>query len=72
MKIAIAITVLTLTGCANSPFSLAKLYDSNDPCQRTELIKTGEYPSWCGGGGTKYITADYRTGKYLTVTKAQK
>jgi hypothetical protein len=72
MKLTAITLLLLLTGCANSPYSLAKLYDSNDPCQRTELIKTGQYPSFCGGGSTKYITADYRTGKYLTVTKAQK
>lgn len=73
MKILAITLVLLLTGCAQPPKLLAYLYDSNDPCQRTELIKTGQYPSWCGGGsGTKYVTRDYHTGNYLTTTKAQK
>lgn len=69
----IAITILfALTGCANSPISLAKMYDSNDPCQKTELIKTGQYPSFCGGGGTTYLTRHYNSNTYQYVTKVQK
>lgn len=64
--------VLSLTGCATPPQWLADMYDSNDPCQRTELIAKGTYPSYCGGGSSKYVTRDYTTGRYLTTTKVQK
>jgi hypothetical protein len=73
MKTILVVLALTLTGCASPPRFLAAMYDNNDPCQRVELIKTGQYPSFCGrGSGTSYVTRDYKTGNYLTVTKAQK
>lgn len=73
MKFILMAVILTLTGCAKPPGFLAAMYDNNDPCQRTELLKTGEYPSWCGAGsGTRYVTRDWTTGRYLTTTKAQK
>lgn len=72
MKTLLVILALALTGCAQPPKFLAAMYDNNDPCQQTHLIKTGQYPSFCGAGsGTRYVTRDYRTGNYLTVTKAQ-
>ena len=73
MKIILMAVILALTGCASPPRFLAAMYDNNDPCQQTHLIKTGEYPSFCGAGsGTRYVTRDYQTGRILTVTKAQK
>jgi hypothetical protein len=71
--ILMAVIVVNLTGCATPPRFLAAMYDNNDPCQQTHLIKTGEYPSFCGAGsGTRYVTRDYQTGRILTTTKAQK
>ena len=70
--ILMAVIVLNLTACASPPRFLAAMYDNNDPCQQTHLIKTGEYPGWCGGSGTRYVTRDYQTGRILTTTKAQK
>jgi hypothetical protein len=65
--------ITALSGCAKPPGFLAAMYDNNDPCQKTHLIATGEYPSFCGAGsGTRYVTRDYQTGRILTVTKAQK
>lgn len=73
MKLVAITLVAVLTGCAQPPKFLAAIYNNNDVCQRTDLIKTGQYPSWCGGGTTKaYVTRDYRTGNYLTITKEQK
>jgi len=72
MKYIFIIIALALTGCAQPPKFLADMYDNNDPCQRIDLIKTGQYPSYCGAGkGTRYVTRDYRTGNPLTVTRAQ-
>jgi hypothetical protein len=66
MKLTIIVmSLLALTGCAS-------MYDSQDTCQKTYLVASGEYPSWCGGSGTRYITRDYQTGRPLTTTKAQK
>lgn len=71
--ILITVIVLNLTACATPPRFLAQMYDNNDPCQQTHLIKTGQYPNWCGSGsGTRYVTRDYTTGRYLTTTKAQR
>jgi len=64
--------LLTLTGCASAPGFLSAMYDSQDLCQRTELIERGQYPSYCGAGASRYVTRDYTTGRYLTVTKVQK
>jgi starvation-inducible outer membrane lipoprotein len=73
MKLSIIACSLLLTACATPPAWLANMYDRNDPCQQVELIKTGQYPSYCGASsGTKYVTRAYSTGNYLTVTKAQK
>jgi hypothetical protein len=73
MKTILMAVILTLSGCASPPRFLATMYNNNDPCQKTQLIATGEYPSWCGGGsGTRYVTRDYATGRALTTTKAQK
>lgn len=67
------ICFVALNGCATAPSFLAAMYDRNDPCQQTHLIKTGQYPSFCGAGnGTRYVTRDYQTGRVLTTTKAQK
>jgi hypothetical protein len=64
-----ALTV-NLLGCATPPRFLANMYDNNDTCQQTHLIQTGQYPSWCGASNSKtYITRDYQTGRYLTITK---
>lgn len=71
MKIYTLVLSLLLTGCATPPQWLASMYDNNDPCQRVELIKTGQYPSYCGGGSKRYVTRDYTTGRYLTTTKGQ-
>ena len=72
MKLTIIALTLLLTACATPPRFLAAMYDNNDPCQQTHLIKTGQYPSFCGAGsGTRYITRDYQTGRALTTTKAQ-
>lgn len=72
MKILLMAICLTLTACAQPPKFLAAMYNNNDPCQRVELIKTGQYPSFCGASsGKTYVTRDYRTGNYLTTTKAQ-
>lgn len=72
MKTYTLVLSLLLTGCATPPRWLAGMYDNNDPCQRVELIKTGQYPSYCGGSsGTRYVTRDYTTGRYLTTTKGQ-
>lgn len=65
MKTILMAVIITLTGCA-------QMYDRQDVCQRTELLKTGEYPSYCGGTSARYVTRDYTTGKPLTVTKATK
>lgn len=63
-----AILVSQLTACG----ILGAIYDNADTCQRTELIKTGQYPSWCGGSGktstTVLTTRDYRTGNYQSTT----
>lgn len=73
MRTILMAVIITLTGCASPPRFLAAMYDNNDPCQQTQLITTGQYPSFCGAGsGTRYVTRDYRTGAYLTTTKAQK
>lgn len=73
MKTLILALAVLLTGCATPPQWLANMYDSNDPCQRVELIEQGKYPSWCGGGsGKRYVTRDYTTGRYLTTTRAEK
>jgi hypothetical protein len=72
MKIILMAVILTLTGCASPPRFLAAMYDNNDPCQKTHLIATGQYPTWCGGTGKTYVTRDYQTGRILTTTKAQK
>lgn len=45
-NIIIILAALNLTGCG----VLGYIYDSADTCQKTELIKTGQYPSWCGSG----------------------
>ena len=45
-NILIALAVFNLTGCG----VLGYVYDSADKCQHTELLKTGEYPSYCGAG----------------------
>lgn len=66
MKLIIIALSLGLTACATPPRFLAELYDSNDKCQRQ--VK----PDWCGSSGPTYVTRDYRTGNYLTTTKAQK
>lgn len=71
MKTIVIVLALFLTGCATPPRFLAAMYDSNDPCQRTELIQTGQYPSFCGASKSTYITRDYRTGNYLTTTRKQ-
>lgn len=65
MRILLMAVVLTTTGCA-------AMYDRQDPCQKTHLIATGQYPSFCGGSGTRYVTRDYQTNRPLTTTKAQK
>lgn len=69
----VALVASQLTACATSPFNLASMLDSADTCQRTELIKTGQYPSWCGAGSgkVKLLTQDYTTGRALTTTKVQ-
>lgn len=71
MKLAIILATILLTGCATPPRFLAAMYDNNDPCQVQN--NGGNYPSFCGASsGTRYVTRDYRSGNYLTVTKAQK
>ena len=65
MKTLLLIALLALTGCAS-------MYDSQDTCQKTYVIASGEYPSWCVGSGTRYVTRDYYTNRALTTTKAQK
>lgn len=59
MKLLALIATLALTGCAKPPEWLAEMHDRNDTCQRVELIRTGQYPSWCGAGGRR--TAIYNT-----------
>ena len=72
MKTLILLIALALTGCATPPRFLAAMYDNNDPCQSKGQVNY-QYPSFCGAGsGTRYVTRDYRSGNYLTVTKAQK
>ena len=72
MKTILVVLALTLTGCAQPPRWLANMYDNNDPCQ-SKGVANYQYPSFCGASaGTSYVTRDYRTGNYLTVTKAQK
>jgi len=55
MKLALVISAVLLTGCAKPPVWLAEMHDRNDTCQRVELIKTGQYPSWCGGSKKTHI-----------------
>lgn len=73
MRLMILSVLLLVTGCATPPQFLANMYDSNDPCQRTELIKEGKYPQWCGGGsGKRYVTRDFQSGRAILTTKAEK
>lgn len=71
MKTILVLLTLVLTGCATPPRFLAEMYDNNDPCQ-SRGQPNYQYPSYCGAAsGKSYVTRDYRTGNYLTVTKAQ-
>lgn len=73
MKIILILACLSLTACSTPPRLLAAMYDSNDPCQNYYKDPNYQMPSFCGAGsGTRYVTRDYRSGNYLTVTKAQK
>lgn len=65
-KLILVLAVSQLTACG----ILGAIYDNNDPCQKTELIKTGQYPSFCGAGSrsAQYTTRDYRTGNYQSQT----
>jgi hypothetical protein len=71
MKILAIGLCLLLTACAGQPPKwMATYYNNQDPCQRTELLYTAQYPSYCGGasGKAQYVTRDYSTGRYLTST----
>lgn len=71
-KLIMALLVLSTTACATPPRFLAEMYDNNDPCQSKGQANY-QYPSFCGASnGTRYVTRDWRTGNYLTVTKVQK
>lgn len=60
-----AILVSQLTACG----ILGAIYDNSNDCLKTELIKTGQYPRYCGAGsGTTLTTRDYRTGNYQSTT----
>lgn len=73
MRYIILLLTLALTACAQPPKFLADMYNNNDRCQQTHLIKTGQYPQWCGAGsGPTAVTRDYRTGQYLTTTRIQR
>jgi hypothetical protein len=65
MKTFIAVlTTLTLTGCGayGEPLLLARMFDSNDPCQRNPSI------SFCGAAsGPVVYKRDFRTGN-ITAT----
>ena len=64
-----ALVVSQLTACG----LLGAFYDSNNKCLQTELIKTGQYPSYCGAGsGYALTTRDYRTGNYQSYTTVRK
>lgn len=70
MKLIILALVVNLVGCATPPRFLAEMYDSNDPCQNYYNKPNYQYPSFCGAGsGKAYVTRDWATGRYLTVTK---
>ena len=61
MRKALAVLALVaLSGCATPPQWLARVYDTNDPCQsRPELGRPVGYqiPNWCGAGaGSLTIT----------------
>jgi hypothetical protein len=66
------IKIVSLTAVIFLTTGCAAMYDAQDPCQKTHLIATGQYPSWCGGGGAKYVTRDWRTNRALTTTKVEK
>ena len=68
-----AVLLLTLSACATPPRFLAALYDNADQCQTTNRGAGYQQPSYCGAGsGTRYVTRDYRTGNYQTVTQVQR
>ena len=46
-KLAVAMSVAALSGCATPPDWLANYYDSKDPCQAAQVQRTGTMPSWC-------------------------
>jgi hypothetical protein len=48
--ILVSMLALTLVGCGTygEPLILARLYDSQDPCQAKN--SPGSLPSWCGRG----------------------
>lgn len=72
MKTLIVVLALMLSGCATPPQWLATMYNRNDRCQNFDRDPNYRQPDFCGsGGGKTYVTRDYTSGRYLTVTKAQ-
>ena len=63
--VSLTVVMFLTSGCA-------AMYNAQDPCQKTHLIASGQYPSFCGGGSTKYVTRDWRTNRALTSTKVEK
>ena len=73
MKYFLILLTSLLTACATPPQFLANMYDSNDRCQNYYKRADYQQPSYCGAGsGSKYVTRDYTTGRYLTTTKVPK
>ena len=50
----IAVLVLTQTACATGFNLMAAMYDGNDVCQQTQLLKTDpqKYRTYCSGSSS--------------------
>lgn len=65
--ILMAVIVLTLTACSGPLKLLAAQYNSQDECQNQVQ------PSWCGASnGTRLVTRDYYTGRYISTSQVTK
>ena len=68
MKTILLALMLCLTGCG----TIARIYDSNDPCQtRAELGRPKGYqiPSWCGASDGRQYFYDNRNRRIGYVEK---
>lgn len=74
MKTLIILSSIMLSACTTTPLGwLAETADRNDPCQRVDLIKTGQYPRWCGAAsGTRVVTRDWATNRPLTTSRVER